>query len=205
MPGLPGDSKGTVVAFSGHLPDAPNRDSPRFPAGNESEVARAIADVLAGWTIGPGDRCLCGGARGGDVLFAEACLAAGAEVELLLALSIEEFIDRSVALPGTDWEDRFRAVARQSIVRQLDLNGHDGETRAHPFGEFNAWLIEESLALAFPRSPRILVLWDGLPADPGRPGTGDFAMRAIEAGAELRVIDPLDPAGQRGLPCPPPV
>jgi hypothetical protein len=194
-----------IVAFSGHLPDAPNRDSPRFPAANEPEVGRAIAGALISWKIGPGDHCLCGGARGGDLLFAEACLAIGAAVELLLALPIEEFIGRSVAVPGTNWERRFRAAARRSTVRQLDLNHHDKETRAHPFGEFNAWLIEEAVARAFPDRPRVLVVWDGRPSESGRPGTGDFAQRAIEAGALVCVIDPLDPAGHEVFPCRPSV
>lgn len=205
MPGLPAESNGTIVAFSGHLPDAPNRESPRFPAGNESEVARAIADVLTRWAIGPGDRCLCGGARGGDLLFAEACLASGAAVELLLALPVEEFITRSVAAPGTEWEERFRAVARQSTLRQLDLSNHNDNTRAHPFAMFNAWLIEEAVALAFPDRPRILVLWDGRPSVFGRPGTGDFVHRAIEDGFLVCVIDPLDPIGPGAFPCQPPV
>jgi len=192
-----------IVAFSGHLPDAPDRDSPRFPAANEPEVARAIANVLGNWKIGPGDQCLCGGARGGDLLFAEACLAIGAVVELLLALPIEEFIKRSVAVPGTNWERRFHAAARQSTVRQLDLNHHDEDACAHPFGEFNAWLIEEAIARAFPDRPRMLVLWDGRPSESGRPGTGDFAHRAIEAGAPVCVIDPLDPAAHEVFPCRP--
>ena len=98
------------------------------------------------------------------MLFAETRLAAGAQVELLLALPFERFIVRSVAEPGTDWETRFRAVARQSIVRQLDLEGLDDHTRAHPFGVLNAWLIEEAVAMASPHSPRILLLWDGHPS-----------------------------------------
>ena len=192
-----------IVAFSGHLPDAPNRDSPRFPIANELGVARAIDGALTSWKIGPGDHCLCGGARGGDLLFAEACLAIGAVVELLLALPIEEFIKRSVAVPGTNWERRFHAAARQSTVRQLDLNHHDEDACAHPFGEFNAWLIEEAIARAFPDRPRVLVLWDGRPSESGRPGTGDFAHRAIKAGAPVCVIDPLDPAAHEVFPCRP--
>lgn len=196
MPGLRAGRSGVVVAFSGHLPDAADRTVPRFPAANEPLVAHAIALVLTGWGIGPGDRCLCGGARGGDLLFAEASLTAGAEVELLLALPVEQFIARSVAAPGTDWEERFRAVLRQSDVRVLSLDAVDAYTRAHPFGVFNGWLLDEASALAAPNLPRLLVLWDGIPSDPARPGTGDFVDRALEAGIPVRIIDPLDPVGQ---------
>ena len=195
MPGLHDESSGTVVAFSGHLPDANNRETPRFPVTNEREVAQSIAGALNGWNIGLGDHCLCGGARGGDVIFAEACLAVGAQVELLLALPLREFIARSVAEHGTDWEDRFRAVARRSTIRQLDLEDANDHTRAHPFGVLNAWLLDEAVTRAAPNSPHILVLWDGYPSEPGRPGTGDFAQRAIDAGIQVRVIDPLDPGG----------
>ena len=63
-----------VFLFSGHMIDAPGRCRPRFPPDKEKIAAQAIAKKLDELGAGPGDLALCGGACGGDLLFAEACL-----------------------------------------------------------------------------------------------------------------------------------
>jgi len=55
---------------------------------------------------------------GADILAAEAGLERGARVVLGLALPPEEFEQRSVVLPGTDWQARFRALLDRSEVRR---------------------------------------------------------------------------------------
>lgn len=191
--GSHGTGSHQIIAFSGHIPDTPDREFPRFPVENEGAASHAIAAILADWGVGPGDHCLCGGARGGDLLFAEACLVADAKVELLLALPYEEFIARSVAEPDTDWEARFRAVAHRSRVRVIDLKNSDESTPTSPFGLLNQRLLEEAIALAAPDQPKILVLWDSIPSESGRPGTGDFVERAKLSGIAVRAIDPFMP------------
>ena len=69
-----------VALFSGHMIDAPDRPKPRFPADKEPIAARAIAAALADLDIGPQDLSICGGACGGDLLFAEAALARSASL-----------------------------------------------------------------------------------------------------------------------------
>jgi hypothetical protein len=54
---------------------------------------------------------ICGGARG-DMLFAEASLELGAEVWLLLPLAEDEFLERSVRLPDSNWEQRYFDLRR---------------------------------------------------------------------------------------------
>jgi len=54
-----------VVLFSGHMIDAPGRDTPRFPPDKEPMAAEAIAGALADLHVGPDDLCICGGACGG--------------------------------------------------------------------------------------------------------------------------------------------
>ena len=77
-----------VLLFSGHMIDAPNRKVPRFPASKEPGVADAIAALLdtADVAAGPNDLAICGGACGGDLLFAEACLAHGTALEMYIRL-----------------------------------------------------------------------------------------------------------------------
>ena len=73
-----------VLLFSGHMIDAPDRKAPRFPASKEASAADAIAALLdaADVAAGPNDLAICGGACGGDLLFAEACLTHGTSVEM---------------------------------------------------------------------------------------------------------------------------
>jgi len=62
-----------VLLFSGHMIDAPGRKEARFPPEKEREAAEAIAIKLDELKTGEKDLALCGGACGGDLLFAEAC------------------------------------------------------------------------------------------------------------------------------------
>src|ERR1700710_557400 len=72
MPESSPQSPRKVVLFSGHMIDAPDRETPRFPPDKEPLAAQAIAEALANLHVGPDDLCICGGACGGDLLFAEA-------------------------------------------------------------------------------------------------------------------------------------
>jgi len=63
-----------VLLFSGHMIDGSDRQTPRFPAAKEPLAALAIANTVAEIGAGPGDLAICGGACGGDLLFAIAGL-----------------------------------------------------------------------------------------------------------------------------------
>jgi hypothetical protein len=67
-----------VVLFSGHMVDAPGREKPRFPPNKEPVAAHAIAAALDELAIRASDLCICGGACGGDILFAETALSRSA-------------------------------------------------------------------------------------------------------------------------------
>jgi len=73
-----------VFLFSGHMIDAPDRKEPRFPADKESIAAAAMAAKLEELKAGAEDQAFCGGACGGDILFAEACLERGVRVDVLI-------------------------------------------------------------------------------------------------------------------------
>ena len=73
--GVPDGPRQTIL-FTGHMVDAPDRAVPRFPATRVDAAAHRIAAVLDEIGAGPEDLALTQGAAGGDLLFAEACLAA---------------------------------------------------------------------------------------------------------------------------------
>ena len=89
-----------VVLFSGHMIDAPGREKPRFPPDREPIAAAAIAAALADLGLGPNDLAICGGACGGDLLFAEAARARGARLELYIPFEEPRFSRSRSISPG---------------------------------------------------------------------------------------------------------
>ena len=105
-----------VALFSGHMVDAPGREKPRFPPDKEPLAERAIAEALADLGIGPLDLGICGGACGGDLLFAEAALARGARLELYIPFDEPTFLEKSVVFADPNWRDRYFAAKAAAVL-----------------------------------------------------------------------------------------
>jgi hypothetical protein len=178
-----------VVVVSGHMVDAPDRLVPRFPPTEIDRVTAEAAAVLDRWGVDDTTTLVTGGARGADIIVAELARSRGASLVLCLSLPPEEFEKRSVALPGTDWSERFAALLEIAEVRVLDAE-IDGNTDADVFERTNSWIIEVAHALGGPR-PHAVIVWGGSSED-GPGGTGDFLRRLGYDGREGRLakIDP---------------
>src|SRR5689334_5955826 len=85
-----------VFLFSGHMMDAPDRATPRFPSSLESAVSKAIAAKLAELDAGPDDLGISSAACGGDILFAEAALDRGVKLRIYLPFDEQTFLAKSV-------------------------------------------------------------------------------------------------------------
>ena len=96
-----GSSFDKVTICSGHMIDAPGRETPRFPERKADAVRARIGDQLAQWEIGEDDLAICGGACGSDTLFAEECQRRGTRVRLLLAQAVDDFVRDSVSTRAT--------------------------------------------------------------------------------------------------------
>lgn len=97
----------TIVVFSGHMLDSPSRAEPRFPASLEPSVAAAIEQALTviDARIGYGSA-----ASGSDILFHEALLRRGGEINVVLPFARDDFVEVSVAPAGGRWIERFEAL-----------------------------------------------------------------------------------------------
>lgn len=188
---------GKVVVASGHMTDAPDRaekgHGERFPESKAGAVGERVARQLDEWGAGRGDLAVCGGARGADIIFAELCAGRGAEVRLFLALPVEEFVEKSVRSPGTDWERRFRELrARESVKTLLPSD----RPALRPGGESvyadnNLRMLEAARAESVDAEHLYaLLVWDERPTGDGPGGTSDFAARVKEIGGRLSVINP---------------
>src|SRR5438034_10195873 len=101
-----------VLLFSGHMIDKPNRKDVRFPPKMEAAAARNIAEAIS--TLKP-SLGIASGARGGDILFHDACLAYGVPSDIVLAFEPKIFEAQSVAgAEGGDWTRRFRVIVERS-------------------------------------------------------------------------------------------
>lgn len=180
-------ARALALLFTGHMIDAPGRTPPRFPPAMERVAAKVIRDEVAA-AAERASHSLIGiasGARGGDILFHEACLALGVPTMLVLPFAVEPFLARSVrGVPEGEWEARFKALwTRLPACQRVVL---DGENDSDPFGACNRAML--AMARNLGETVRLLALWDG--ADAKKPGgTGAFVAEARAGGGIARQID----------------
>jgi len=185
------DESGTmprnVLLFSGHMIDAPGRTQPRFPADKELIARDAIVDTLTQAGAGPGDLAICGAACGGDLIFAEACLARDMRLELYIPFDQPTFLTNSVDFADANWHERFLAAkAKATLHVMLDELGplQPGE---EPYARNNMWMLE-SAARFGPEKIVFVCLWDGQGGD----GPGGTRHLMEEAGRKSERVYWLD-------------
>lgn len=176
-----------VVLSSGHMIDAVDRPSPRFPACLEPAVGHDIEAILDRWDIGSADLLLLSGARGSDILFAESGHRRGSHIEIILASPPEVFELTSVALPHSIWSQRFRYLLKHHHYSVSRAEGNDD--MPNEFARANQALLRRAEELAPPAELRVALVWDEQPAG-GPGGTGEFAELAAALDAPLAVINP---------------
>jgi class 3 adenylate cyclase len=104
----------TIIAFSGHMIDAPGSIPERFPDGLQNAVRAAIAAQIAARLPAIG---YAQAACGADTVFLEAMQDAGAETHVVLPFHRDDFVGVSVAFAGAGWVERFdRAMQRARSV-----------------------------------------------------------------------------------------
>jgi tetratricopeptide (TPR) repeat protein len=188
-----------VVLFSGHMidnPGIPGEGKPkpaRFPANKVDAAAARIRAALDQIGAGAGDLGLCGGACGGDLLFAEACLARGMRLEVRLARRKNEFLTESVTFADPDrrWERSFSTVTQHPATVVLvvpdELGPTPGGVNVHD--RCNRLMLYSALAYGLQRVS-FVTLWNGEPGD--GPGGTEHMVELVRklTGRQPIVIDP---------------
>jgi tetratricopeptide (TPR) repeat protein len=188
-----------VVVFSGHMIDNPadrgdGKPKPsRFPPVKIEAVAARVRTALDEVGASAGDLGLCGGASGGDLLFAEACLERGMRVELRLARAENEFLAESVTFadPGRRWEQSFTRVKENPgstvLVMPEELGPAPEGVSVHD--RCNRWMLYTALSQGLRRTS-FVTLWNGEPGD-GPGGTQNMVelVRKL-TGRQPVIIDP---------------
>ena len=170
-----------VLLFSGHMIDAPGRDPARFPPEKESIAADAIAARLDEFGVDERDIGLCGGACGGDILFAEACLKRGVSVQIRIPFKIPMFLETSVRFPknGDQWQNRFHRVLedKRTSIKLMPQEVGPSPTNANPYARNNLWQLYSALSYGAEKV-HFMALWNGQAGD--GPGGTEHMMSVVK-------------------------
>ncbi len=119
-----------IVVFSGHMIDHPDRVVPRFPETISVEIKKDIKHRLQEIDAGIGYSSL---ACGSDILFVEAMLERGAEVNVYLPFQKDDFIEKSVGFAGQNWVDRFNKILEKTRVNYITEERYLGSDELFSF------------------------------------------------------------------------
>lgn len=181
------DTARRVLLFSGHMIDAPGRAVPRFPPAQEPVARAAIEGLLQRLGTGPDDLAICGGACGGDLLFAETALASGARLAIHLPFDELSFLRESVDFAGPGWHARYRTVARSAEVHLAPIELGPLPDGADPYERNNLWMLAEAQRRA--RGQVVCIcLWNGQGGD-GPGGTQHLMQVVQDRGGEVHWLD----------------
>lgn len=147
-----------VMHFTGHIIAAP-QTAGRFTADGECQAAAMIAAHLDKQDIGFGYGSI---ACGADILFAEALLNRGGELNIVLPFQFDEFLDTSVRTGKAKWETRARdCIRKATTVTYATEDRHLGDDALFGYASRLA------MGLALLRSQYLdseveqVALWDG--------------------------------------------
>lgn len=178
-----------VFLFSGHMIDSPDREIARFPQQKESIAAEAILEQLKKLGAGPEDIALCGGACGGDLIFAEAVLEMGLHLELRLPFETPEFLQHSVNFAGSDWRERFYTAKDNPNTTLFIMPDQLGKLpkNINPYERNNLWQLYSALSWGIDKV-HCICLWDGKGGD-GLGGTWHMHNSIKQRTGQVSVID----------------
>jgi hypothetical protein len=112
-----------ITAFVGHMIDHPSRVQSRFPASIEHNIKEALRNTIVSLNAKIG---YCSLACGGDILFAEAMVETGGELNLFLPFASTDFVDISVRFAGEHWVERFEALTKKFPVTFVSRENYEG-------------------------------------------------------------------------------
>ncbi len=190
----------SVAVFSGHMIDLPGRTPARFPPELERAVAGEMDLLLDRINAGIG---YSSAACGSDILFLEAMLRRGAEINIVLPFSIEAFREISVEIyPGGGWGARFDKVLERA-AQVIHAGESPSPSGAEDFDYAN--LVLDGLAVlragVLETALHPVAVWDEQPGD-GAGGTASMVAQWRSRGLEPEVIRPRPVFFQEDGPAP---
>jgi len=177
-----------VAHFCGHRIDS-DRDESGLAPDQVPRVAMQIAAELERRPIGVAYGALASGA---DILWAEALLASGCELHVVLPVALEEFIRGSVAPAGDGWVRRFhRCMAAAAAVHYATDDACPADDVLYRYAAELAMGLALLRARYLDADARLLAVWDGRPAR-GEAGTAIEVATWRRAGGVVTIVAPSE-------------
>ena len=171
-----------VVHFCGH-----RLGSTRFSPSNESDVAKRVEEAVRATRIGYAYGSLASGA---DILWAEAILAAGGELHVVLPFARDEFVAWSVGPAGVAWVQRFEdCLDAAASVRYATDDAFLGDDVLFRYGSELAMGLALLRARYLDADVRQLAVWDGGSAN-GAAGTAIDIATWQRGGHMVTIVSP---------------
>jgi hypothetical protein len=152
-----------VAHYCGHRMARPGFGGAFIPAAEES-VARAIAEALESFGVAAAFGSL---ASGGDILAAEATLARGAELHVVLPFGPRRFKAEAVEPSGAEWARRFDAAVRRATSIEVLPGEIEATEKAYATGARRAMDRAVLRAGMLGTEPIQIAIWDGKPVIDG--------------------------------------
>jgi tetratricopeptide (TPR) repeat protein len=185
----------SVFLFSGHMIDAPGRTDPRFPNDQKyiDIAANAIAAKLDELGAGQEDIALCGGACGGDLLFAESALERRLHLQIRIPFEEPTFLRKSVSFAGGIWQDKFYKVKNNPNTKLYVMPDEIGAPPkgVDAYARDNLWQLYTALSLRPENAPErvhFICLWNRKEGD-GRGGTKDMYEQISKHLGHAHILD----------------
>lgn len=153
----------------------------------EPLAADALARLLDELDAGPQDRAICGGACGGDLLFAEAALVRSVALEIYLPLDEPTFLEKSVDFAGDDWHSRYLAARSNSSLYLPPDEGTTAPAGGDPYERNNLRLLVAASRFGAERVD-FICLWDGQGGD-GPGGTRHMMQEVMRRRGRTHRLD----------------
>jgi tetratricopeptide (TPR) repeat protein len=180
-----------VILFRGHMVDAPDRPSARFPGDKEGVAAHKIDEALDGLGASAEDLAFSQAAAGGDLLFLEACQERCVRCQILLPFREPEFIERSIlpSAQGDTWRERYFKMKERlhDPIRVMPDELGPLPCGVDPFERCNLWLLYTTLAWGIDKA-RFICLWNGAGGD-GPGGTEHMYTEVKKRTGQVTWID----------------
>jgi len=182
---------GQVFLFSGHMIDSDDRPTPRFRPEIEPAVFQEIENILDALGATSSDIALCGGAAGGDIIFAEACIRRKLPLSILLPFDEKTFLERSVRYAGSLWVRRFQELKLNPFCTIAELSNprrENSDTVKSPYEQNNIRLLTTALSNR-QGTLHFICLWDQNESD-GSGGTSHMYHLIREITSSISIINP---------------
>jgi hypothetical protein len=177
-----------LLAHAGNRIDAEDRPEPRFPPGQvgivTTVVARALRDLRPSSVVSAP-------ANGADLIVLAEAQRLGIATHVVLPLSVDAFLESSVAGSDPAWVELYRDVldaaeaAADSTVETLGLRAENDW-----YLVANGRILERARTVA--RDDEAIIVMTVRPTEGESPpsATDDFARLATDAGLTVLTIDP---------------